>query len=235
MRRRFDLASLAAGGYRPAACRSIGKGILSGGLVVSQSRNDRQSPLLPGTPILSELLRQSTEPAKEASEGKDEGKMPVFWRVFGGTVLSIAALVMMTAYQSLNGGIADMRSDIGRLDAEMRKDVGRLNDTQGDLVKKEEMNSRLQLVWTSIRELQDDRKDLITLKERCQAVAGMVQEGQRQRDQLSQEIQRLREQQAADEERRALVKELGQLRERLAGLEAQKANVKHALDHPTSR
>ena len=55
---------------------------------------------------------------------------------------------------------------------EMRKEFGRLAESQGELVKKDECDSRLRSVWRDLGELKDDQKDVQALKERCAALVG---------------------------------------------------------------
>jgi chromosome segregation ATPase len=178
---------------------------------------------LPSTPVLAEVLRQCAEAGQdkgaEDKGDKDEGKMPLFWRVFGSTLLSIAALVVVTAYQSLSGNLADVRGEITHLNADLRKELGRMSEAQAELVKKDEAGARLQTVWGSIKELQEDRKELTALKERCRALVEMYKGSEAERQKLAGALQGLREQKAQEEERRALARELAGLRERLAGLE----------------
>ena len=52
--------------------------------------------------------------APPAREGKGDEKISIFWRVFGGTLLSIGALVIMTVYTGLSGSISDLRKDINQ-------------------------------------------------------------------------------------------------------------------------
>jgi hypothetical protein len=206
---------------------------------VNQNRSERQSQNMPSTPVLNEVLRSSSESSKDLGackdenkdDGKDENKIPVFWRVFGGTVLSMVSLIVMTAYQSLTGGIADARSEQAHLCAEMHKEFGRIGESQGDLVKEEELSSRLQMLWTSVRELQEDRKNLTALKESCKNLSTMLQTDAVQCRQMSADAQHLREQLAAREERSSLVAELTQLRERLVGLEVQKPLIRTVGGH----
>jgi chromosome segregation ATPase len=195
---------------------------------VSQSRLDRQ-PLSPTDPLIAaEMLRQASEGGKPKDEGKDEKAMPLFWRVFGGTVLSIAALVTMTAYQSLTGTIAELRTELNHLNTDLHKELGRAGEAQAELVKKEEADSRLASVWRGIKEMQDERKELNALRERCQGLMDAFKSSEQERQRLAREVQGLRERQAADEERQALVAEVQKLRERLAGLEGQRGGVKQA-------
>ena len=80
-----------------------------------------------------ETLRNADAQGLLASKApKGEERIGVFWRVFGGTLLSIAALVCITVYQQFTSVLNELRSD-----------VNHLNESRGDLVKKEEFNSRL--------------------------------------------------------------------------------------------
>src|SRR5262249_53763950 len=80
--------------------------------VMAQNRSERQTPLVNQTPVLIETLRQASESCKPKEEDKEERKVPLFWRIFGGTTLSIVSLVVMSAYQSLSGGLADVRQEM---------------------------------------------------------------------------------------------------------------------------
>ena len=75
--------------------------------------------------------RQASEEPKPKDKEEDKG-IPVFWRIFGGTMLSIAALVCITVYQQFNNGINDLR-----------KELSGEHEARADLVKKEELNTRL--------------------------------------------------------------------------------------------
>ena len=119
---------------------------------MAQNRSER--PLLSSNslPIQMEVLRQSSESSKPQDSGKEETKIPLFWRVFGGTVLSISALIIMTAYQSLSGNIADLGRQFDHLDTDMRKEMARLAELNGELVRKDECESRFRGVWTQLNE-----------------------------------------------------------------------------------
>jgi chromosome segregation ATPase len=188
---------------------------------VAQNRSERQNQTTPSLPILAEVLRQSAEPKEEG--GKDEARLPTFWKVFGSTVLSISAMVVVTAYQSLSSNAAEVRGDVAALNNEMRKEFGRLAESQGELVKKDECDSRLKSVWRDVGELKEDQKDVQALKERCAALRRMQQQSEQERRKLADELQALREQQVQQQERRALAVEVAALRERLAGLEGKQA------------
>ena len=183
---------------------------------MSPNRDQRDVPSSQSPLFMSEVLRDSipirpTDKAEKAGGGDD--RMPLFWRVFGGTILSILALAVITVCQYFNGVLGGLRGDMGRLneeirkemthlDTDLRKDLGRLNEAQGRVVKLEDFNSRLKSVWDSLKELQTLSATVSALKER----------------------DLLREQHLREEaERKELVRELQLLRERLATLEGKQA------------
>lgn len=195
----------------------------AGGPVVSQNRSDRQPQQSANLMASAEVLRQqAASGAAQEAKKDDEKGMPVFWRVFGGTVLSIAALVLMTAYQGITGSIADLRSELNHTGTDLRKEIVRITEAQAELLKKEETDSRLSTVWRSLKEMQEERKELTALRERCQGLMSAFKSSEVERQKTAQEVQRLRERAAVEEERRALVLEVQKLRERLAGLEARR-------------
>ena len=91
-------------------------------------------------PVMAESLRlgESRPPEK-----KDDEKISLFWRVFGGTFLSICALVAATLYNSLTSNISELRAE-----------VNRLNEARVDLVKKDEFNGRMTTSYDRIQGLQ---------------------------------------------------------------------------------
>jgi septal ring factor EnvC (AmiA/AmiB activator) len=98
-------------------------------------------PLLrPGLAVATETLRNKGEACRtDAAPPRGEEKISVFWRVFGGTLLSIAALVVMTVYQQFSASIAELRSA-----------VAHVNETHVDLCKKDELNSRTSKIWDTL-------------------------------------------------------------------------------------
>ena len=54
-------------------------------------------------------------PQVASEQHRPEEKISLFWRVFGGTILSITALVTIQAYQALANNIHELRSDQNRL------------------------------------------------------------------------------------------------------------------------
>jgi hypothetical protein len=143
----------------------------------------------------AEVLRRAARPPKPAAKGEEA--MPVFWRIFGTTVLSIAALVAVTLYQQLSGSIGELRNQCHAL-----------SEMCGDLVKKDEYNGHSIAVANSIKEVQANSAAALDLwRERALSLERQLK--------------------ADEEEYKALshdqARELQHLRERLAVLESRQA------------
>jgi chromosome segregation ATPase len=189
---------------------------------VTQKRSDRQPQQAPSA---EPPARPEAEPPPAKGQDKDEGRISLFWRVFGGALLSIAAMVGVTVYQQLTSNLSSLRADLVHLNTDLRKDLGRISESYGDLVKKEDCSSRLRSVWDSIKDVQGDRSDLTALEERCAVLTELFKASEAERRQLAREIQQLREQQAGASERQEVVREIRQLRERIALLEGRQASA----------
>jgi hypothetical protein len=160
-------------------------------------------------------------PAKpvQAADTEEGGGLSVFWRVFGGTLLSITAMLAVTAHQSISGALGTLRGDLAHLNTEMRKDLASLGESYGDLVKKDEVDARARTVWDALNDLRGDKAELTALQQRCDVLTERFKAGQQERRRLAQEARGLREQQAAGDERQELVRQVRELRERVARLQ----------------
>lgn len=92
------------------------------------------------TAVVAEALRVGTEATKAKSP--EEG-MSLFWRVFGGTLLSIVALVVITLFNNMMSTISELRGDISKL-----------NEYRAELLKKDEFNTRMNTTWERIQTIQ---------------------------------------------------------------------------------
>jgi chromosome segregation ATPase len=121
--------------------------------------------------LAAEALRTGDPAGKARKEEKaGEERISVFWRVFGGTILSISALIILSAYQSLANNIHEVRSD-----------VGRLREATGDYIKKDEYNNRFTTLWTSIRELQSVNASVTVLTSKLAALEQQAAAADRER------------------------------------------------------
>jgi DNA repair exonuclease SbcCD ATPase subunit len=170
------------------------------------------------------------------TQAHPEERLSLFWRVFGGTILSIGALVAVTLYNNVTSNINELRSE-----------VNRVNEARADLVKKEEFSARTQNLWDRVQNLQELRVTVTSMKEQVSGYAEKKGEVKNVRDQLALVEQRLKsaeddhkavakaelaistlEQKAvareaqlkvAEDDRRELARQVQELRERLAKVE----------------
>jgi chromosome segregation ATPase len=169
--------------------------------------------------MATEALRTSPPTAGSGSSAKGEERISPFWRIFGGTLLSIAALGVITVCQYFNNGLNGLRADLDRLNRELQKDMGRLAENQADLMKKEEFNVRMKSVWDGLKELRDEQAGFTTLKERFASMERRLKESAEEYKEMVKQLQELRERKAAEEARKELIQELQRVRERLAAIE----------------
>jgi DNA repair exonuclease SbcCD ATPase subunit len=165
-----------------------------------------------------------------------DDRVSVFWRVFGGTILSIFALVAVTLYNNLQSNVNEVRAELSRA-----------NEARAELVKKEEFNTRTQSLWDRMQALQELRAAVTGLKEQLATCGEKQAEIKPIREQLAALEQRLKgaeddhrglakaeqtiaaleqkvaardnQLKAGDEERKEMAKQLAELRERLAKVE----------------
>jgi chromosome segregation ATPase len=121
-----------------------------------------------GLILSAETLRSSSSRgAKDEPPGKSgDEKISIFWRVFGGTILSICALVGITVYQSIAGNIHDLRNDLSQVKesrgdftkkdefATLRAEVGSIREAKGDLVRKEDFSSSKTQIWNRFTDVE---------------------------------------------------------------------------------
>jgi chromosome segregation ATPase len=170
-------------------------------------RQERQYPVL----VAGSLMAGETSPAngKHMPAHPDE-RLSLFWRVFGGTILSIAALIAITLYNSQATAITELRAE-----------VSRLNEARAELVKKEEFNSSKQAMWDRLQGLQELRVTVTALKEQVSAQNEKSSDIKGMTDKLTGIEQRLR---AAEDDHKALAKaelSITALEQKLAGRETQ--------------
>jgi methyl-accepting chemotaxis protein len=205
-------------------------------MVPARNRQDDESfggSEAQATILRAETLRHAAE-NRHAKSFKGEEKISLFWRLFGGTLLSIAALVCITIYQQFNAALGEMRTNINRL-----------TESRADLVSLNDFNTRVASLWNNIKDVQSATGTLSALKEHSSLLDQQVKALQ---DQLNNRLQgvsasikdldaplasaaalkersALLEQQvkAGDDERKELGKEIQVLRERLAVLEGRQA------------
>lgn len=109
--------------------------------------------------VLTETTRIAGESAvQKATPKNDDEHISVFWRVFGGTLLSMVALGAITLYNSISSNIAELRADINHE-----------REARSDLLKKDEFNTRTSSQYERFRALDGLKPELEGLKERVNA------------------------------------------------------------------
>lgn len=113
-----------------------------------------------GTLVAAETLRSAAVApvAQKLAPPKEEEKMSLFWRVFGGTILSIVALVVITLYNNLTSTIAELRNDLNRE-----------REARTGLAKKDDVDSRSKSQYDRIRAVEGYKVDIEAIKERVGA------------------------------------------------------------------
>ena len=111
------------------------------------------SDTLDALPAQFESMRIAAGPPPDPRLDRED-RLTLFWRVFGGTILSICALAAVTVYNNLSSGISELRTELTRTNNELRSEIARGNEARGDLTRKDEFNSRLTTVWDGIKTMQ---------------------------------------------------------------------------------
>lgn len=98
-------------------------------------------------PFTATALHNAQKPA-DAKPADESGGISMFWRVFGGTIVSIVALVGITLYNSVNTQISELRTEIHKL-----------NEARAELVKKDEFSNRVTSYWERVQALQTQNNE----------------------------------------------------------------------------
>jgi len=114
---------------------------------------------------------ETTRSATESSSDKggepkkdDETHISLFWRVFGGTILSIVALVSITLFNNMSTSISELRAE-----------VSREREARAELVKKDEFNARVSAQYERMRGIDTVKVELEGLKEKVHTNATTVE------------------------------------------------------------
>jgi hypothetical protein len=97
-------------------------------------------------PFTATALHNAQKPV-DAKPDENAG-ISVFWRVFGGTIVSIVALVGITLYNSMNNQIAELRGEIHKL-----------NEARAELIKKDEFGNRVNVYTDRVQQLQTQNNE----------------------------------------------------------------------------
>ncbi len=120
-------------------------------MVLKRTETDDSADRGGSTSTMIETLRSSRDSSQPRTKS-EEDKMSVFWRVFGGTLLSIAALAAITLFNSVTGNITELRAE-----------VSRLNESKAEWAKKDDV----QTLRTQVTTHAGYRAEIDSLKERA--------------------------------------------------------------------
>lgn len=114
---------------------------------------------------LGEAARSAAAPPLHKPHDKhDDEKVSLFWRVFGGAILSMVMLGVLTLYNSLTSNISELRAELNRE-----------REARAELVRKDEFNTRTSTQYERIRALDGLKAEYEGLKERVAAGAGTLE------------------------------------------------------------
>lgn len=99
-------------------------------------------------PFTATVLHNAQSEVAKAKPADENGGISVFWRVFGGTIVSIVALVGITLYNSINSQLSELRNEINKL-----------NEARAELVKKDEFGTRINSTWDRVQLLQTQNNE----------------------------------------------------------------------------
>jgi hypothetical protein len=133
--------------------------------------------------LAAETLRNGDTAPKRVKDGdKADERISVFWRVFGGTILSITALMVINAYQTLANGIHEVRTD-----------VGRLRETSANYTQKDEFNTRTTKLWEGVRAGESVGASVTVLTSKVTTLEGQLAAAEHERREMCRELLALRE------------------------------------------
>jgi hypothetical protein len=153
----------------------------------NQERQERTTAVQ-GAPALTILAAEALRGAAagprpaDPAPAKGEERLSLFWRVFGGTLLSIAALVVVTLYQQFASSINDLRHDIARL-----------NEADANLVKKDEFNARTSSLWSGLNDAKGANAGLAAVREKQTLQEQQLKQAEDERKELLRTVQTLRD------------------------------------------
>ncbi len=158
-----------------------------------------------------ETTRSATESSSKSDEMKGEEHISLFWRVFGGTILSIVALVGITIYNSMTSSITELRNE-----------VSREREARAELVKKEEFNARVTAQYERMRGIETVKVELEGLKEKVNSNANAMTSIKRESSTTADTIKK---ESAALEVLKERVAALETLKKEVTGLDTLKEKV----------
>ena len=175
--------------------------------------SDDQATDRSGEVLAVETARSASQPraTKADDQKKDDEKISVFWRVFGGTILSIVALVAITLYNNINGTMT-----------ELRQEVSREREARATLAKKDDVDTQIKSQWDRIRVVEGYKADIEGVKERAVANAAAIESVKKD---ASSGVEAVKRETAGLDVLKERIALLETLRKELAGLDSVKEKL----------
>jgi DNA repair exonuclease SbcCD ATPase subunit len=134
------------------------------GAVLQKRLGQEQDEAAEQTGLLTAAETMRAALSGKPPEKKDDEKVSLFWRLFGGTILSITALVAITLFNNISGTISDLRAE-----------VGREREARAGLAKKDEIDTRMKTLYDRTRAVEAFKPEIEAIKERTGANAATVE------------------------------------------------------------
>jgi DNA repair exonuclease SbcCD ATPase subunit len=158
---------------------------------------------------------QSVQPAAPEAGGWTTR----YGRICAVVAVGVVALGCGAVYQHLQAQVTELRNEVGTLTHDLHRDLEGIGTSYAAMVKKADYDSRFSKLFDVLKELRADRNDLTTLKERCAGLLESCKSADAERRRLRDDLARLSERRAGEEEKRELASEIRALRLRIAELE----------------
>lgn len=165
-----------------------------------------------------ETARSASTPSVEDKPSKksDDEKLSIFWRVFGGAILSVCALITLTLFNNLYSNITELRNELNRE-----------REARAELIRKDEFNTRTSSLYDRIRSNEGLKAELEGLRERISGTAAILDSIKKDsattletaRKELAACAENMRKDAAALEVVKERVSNLEAIRKELAGIE----------------
>ncbi|HEY2911595.1 MAG TPA: hypothetical protein VGI99_15190, partial [Gemmataceae bacterium] len=158
-----------------------------------------------------ETTRSASAPVPVRADKREEEKMSLFWRVFGGTILSIVALVFITLYNNLANGMGELRNDLSRE-----------REARASLARKDDIEARMKSQYDRLRAVEGFKADIEAIKERGTSNAAAAEAV---RKDLGTSIDSLKKDTASIEVLKERIVTLEGLKKEIAGIDALKEKL----------
>lgn len=116
------------------------------------------------TAAYAETIRNIHDSSSRVKARGEEDRLSLFWRVFGGTILSIVALVAVTVFNSMYSSIAELRNE-----------VTRLNEAKADSAKKDDVS----VIRSQVAIQAGYRSEIDSLKERASKYRAEIEDAKK--------------------------------------------------------